>query len=177
MKQNNTDWESLYEMARVIADGKADGKHYREDIISDAYLAVARGADSPSEIQNAIRRTLRKEWYRENRHASLKLGAPERARLDIWGALEALDERQRAVVVLMFWEDLTQEEIAEELGVGQQHISRILSGALYAMHEYFRLSCVKRKSVPSIFREGVLPWYPLSPFSVSVATRTPAKRR
>jgi RNA polymerase sigma factor (sigma-70 family) len=123
--------------ARLIADGKADGKHYSEDLISDAYLAVARGADTPHKIRNAVRSTLRKEWCRENRHVSLELadslmrnGAPERARLDIRRAIDALDERQRAVVVLMFWDDLTQEEIAEELGVKQPKLCRVLAGAI-----------------------------------------------
>ena len=45
MKQNNTDWESLYEMARVIADGKADGKLLgaaREGATLAAHIAPGR---------------------------------------------------------------------------------------------------------------------------------------
>lgn len=52
-QQSNNQWESLYEMARVIANSKSNGRCYREDIISEAYLAVASGAESRSEIENA----------------------------------------------------------------------------------------------------------------------------
>jgi RNA polymerase sigma-B factor len=41
-----------------------------------------------------------------------------------------LDERQRDVVYLRFYCDKTQSEIAEELGLSQVHISRLLRAAL-----------------------------------------------
>lgn len=64
------------------------------------------------------------------------LGAPDdelgvvldRAGLD--EALQSLPERDRTVVYLRFYEDLTQSEIAERIGVSQMHVSRILSRAL-----------------------------------------------
>jgi RNA polymerase sigma factor (sigma-70 family) len=141
MRQRKTDHrESLYEMARVIANSKAGGRYYREDLISDAYLAVAEGAATRSDIENAIRRSLRGEWRREDRHASLELadslmhdGAPERARFDLWGALRSLDERQRAVVVLTFWGGLTQEEISSELGIRRRTVGFILEQSLEAI--------------------------------------------
>lgn len=45
-------------------------------------------------------------------------------------ALQSLSERDRLVVYLRFYEDLTQSEIAERIGVSQMHVSRILSRAL-----------------------------------------------
>ena len=52
------------------------------------------------------------------------------AQLDVRDALEVLDERERSCLRLRFVEDLTQEEIAEEVGVSQVHVSRILRRAL-----------------------------------------------
>lgn len=52
----------------------------------------------------------------------------ERAGLD--EALRSLPERDRLVVYLRFYEDLTQSEIADRIGVSQMHVSRILSRAL-----------------------------------------------
>ena len=52
----------------------------------------------------------------------------ERAGLD--EALRTLPERDRLVVYLRFYEDLTQSEIADRIGVSQMHVSRILSKAL-----------------------------------------------
>jgi RNA polymerase sigma-B factor len=44
--------------------------------------------------------------------------------------LETLRPRERAIVMLRFYEGLTQSMIAEQLGVSQVHVSRILAGAL-----------------------------------------------
>lgn len=48
--------------------------------------------------------------------------------------LEALDERERRIVVLRFLHGLSQSEIAAELGISQMHVSRLLRRALAAMH-------------------------------------------
>ncbi len=45
-------------------------------------------------------------------------------------ALEELTERQREVVMLYYWEQMTQEEIAYRLGVTQQAIDKHLSRAI-----------------------------------------------
>ena len=42
----------------------------------------------------------------------------------------ALDERERTVLHLRFFEGLTQTQIAVEIGVSQMHVSRIIRGAL-----------------------------------------------
>jgi RNA polymerase sigma-B factor len=44
--------------------------------------------------------------------------------------LRVLPERDRRVLYLRFVEDLTQSEIAEQIGVSQMHVSRIIRGAL-----------------------------------------------
>ncbi len=44
--------------------------------------------------------------------------------------LESLPERERVVVVLRFFESMTQTQIAERVGVSQMHVSRLLARAL-----------------------------------------------
>jgi RNA polymerase sigma-B factor len=44
--------------------------------------------------------------------------------------LSELPERDRTIVLLRFWGNKTQTEIAEELGISQMHVSRILSRSL-----------------------------------------------
>jgi RNA polymerase sigma-B factor len=51
-------------------------------------------------------------------------------------ALEALPERERQVVVLRFFEEMTQNEIAEVVGVSQMHVSRLLKRALDRLHAF-----------------------------------------
>jgi RNA polymerase sigma-70 factor (sigma-E family) len=57
--------------------------------------------------------------------------ADHAARVDIQRALAALPARQRAVVVLRFWEDLSVAETAEVLGIGagtvKSHSARALT--------------------------------------------------
>ncbi|HYU59387.1 MAG TPA: SigB/SigF/SigG family RNA polymerase sigma factor [Solirubrobacterales bacterium] len=50
-------------------------------------------------------------------------------------ALQSLSERDRMVLHLRFIEDLTQTQIAEQVGVSQMHVSRILRGALERLRE------------------------------------------
>ncbi len=47
--------------------------------------------------------------------------------------LDALDERERLIVELRFFEGLTQSEIAARVGISQMHVSRLLRKALHAM--------------------------------------------
>lgn len=45
-------------------------------------------------------------------------------------AIKELPERQQRILDLRFNEDMTQTEIAEELGISQMHVSRLLANAL-----------------------------------------------
>ena len=47
--------------------------------------------------------------------------------------LAALDERERRIVELRFFEGLTQSEIAARIGISQMHVSRLLRRALQTM--------------------------------------------
>ncbi len=67
---------------------------------------------------------------------SAKLGQPddrftgvdERNELD--SLLKDLPERERAILVLRFYDGLTQSEIAQRVGISQMHVSRLLSRTL-----------------------------------------------
>ena len=47
--------------------------------------------------------------------------------------LDALDERERRIVELRFFRELTQSQIASEMGISQMHVSRLLRRALGIM--------------------------------------------
>lgn len=51
-------------------------------------------------------------------------------RLVVEEAMAALPERQRRILHLRFAEDMTQSEIAGEIGISQMHVSRLLARAL-----------------------------------------------
>ncbi len=47
--------------------------------------------------------------------------------------LDALDQRERRIVELRFFDGLTQSEIAAQIGISQMHVSRLLRRALITM--------------------------------------------
>ena len=49
--------------------------------------------------------------------------------------LRALDERERRIIHLRFYQGLTQSQIAVELGISQMHVSRLIRAALEKMRE------------------------------------------
>ena len=48
--------------------------------------------------------------------------------------LDALDERERQIVELRFFHEMTQSQIASEIGISQMHVSRLLRKSLATMH-------------------------------------------
>ncbi|HXS48021.1 MAG TPA: SigB/SigF/SigG family RNA polymerase sigma factor [Solirubrobacterales bacterium] len=59
-------------------------------------------------------------------------------RIALEAALPYLDERERLVLRLRFAEDMTQSQIAEQIGHSQMHVSRILRRALTRIREQIR---------------------------------------
>jgi RNA polymerase sigma-B factor len=52
-------------------------------------------------------------------------------------AMACLTERERRIIAMRFYGNLTQAAIAEQIGVSQMHISRILAGALGKLRRQF----------------------------------------
>ncbi|SDJ53493.1 RNA polymerase sigma factor SigF [Streptomyces indicus] len=49
--------------------------------------------------------------------------------------LRALPERERAILYMRFFGDMTQSKIAEQLGISQMHVSRLISRCCASMRE------------------------------------------
>ena len=58
------------------------------------------------------------------------------ARVALGPAMTCLDEREQRIVTLRFYGNLTQQEIAEQIGVSQMHVSRLLSRALIKLRKH-----------------------------------------
>jgi RNA polymerase sigma-B factor len=56
-------------------------------------------------------------------------------RLTLGTALDTLTDRERRIVVLRFYGGQTQTEIAEQVGVSQMHVSRLLTKALAKLRD------------------------------------------
>ena len=49
--------------------------------------------------------------------------------------LRALPDREYRIVIMRFFESLTQSEIAAQMGISQMHVSRLLSQSLHRLRE------------------------------------------
>jgi RNA polymerase sigma factor (sigma-70 family) len=56
-------------------------------------------------------------------------------RLVLASSLQSLDERERRIVFLRFHADMTERDIARELGISQAHVSRLLAAALARLRQ------------------------------------------
>lgn len=56
-------------------------------------------------------------------------------RIVVEQAMQMLPERQQRILELRFNEDMTQSEIADEIGISQMHVSRLLNRALDSLKE------------------------------------------
>jgi RNA polymerase sigma-70 factor (sigma-E family) len=127
------------------------GNHYdAEDLVQDALIRlrahwsrVAHKDDPIAYVRTIMARLHISKWRRRRRE--LLTGAvPEKAVADpgldrvdaaddgerVWAALVALPPKQRAVIVLRFYESLTDEEIAATLGVSRSTVRSQASRAL-----------------------------------------------
>ncbi|GAA4699606.1 RNA polymerase sigma-70 factor, ECF subfamily [Promicromonospora umidemergens] len=99
-------------------------------------------------IEAYVRRTMLNLYIDESRRFALwrkaepKLAGPDRikapasditARADVTAALRGLSPRQRACVVLRFYDDLTVPQIATTLGISQGTIKRYLADGIHAL--------------------------------------------
>ena len=127
-----------------------------EEVVQEVFTRAWRHAEAYDPTRGSVRTWL----YQIARHAiidtrrraavrpSLALHEPrdeqdpeglsiERAMLgwQVAGALDKLTPEHRQVILLRFFANMTQSEIAAEVGVSQMHISRILGRTLARLRE------------------------------------------
>jgi RNA polymerase sigma-B factor len=56
-------------------------------------------------------------------------------RESLWPLLDALPDRERQIILLRFFRNQSQSQIAEQLGISQMHVSRLLARTLAELRE------------------------------------------
>ena len=105
--------------------------HLAEDLVQTALFRAARAwhriEGDPEPYVRRILYTQNVSWWRRRKLRETSLGSYDDAapsapdsdlRLSLETALARLTERQRTVLVLRFFEDLTEVQTAETLGIG-----------------------------------------------------------
>lgn len=95
-----------------------------------AYLYRAVFNEAKSWHRSAFRRRRREHWAPPG-----VVSGPEVPRPEILGAVAALSLRQRAVVVLTYWADLSPEMIADRLGISEGAVRSHLARARQKLRE------------------------------------------
>lgn len=137
-------WAALYRTAHLITGDPA----VAEDLLQATLLKVmaqwprVRRADAPDAY---VRKMLLNELLGERRRTGRRAqkahlvpvpspvadpAADTTARLDLWDRVQQLPPRQRAVLVLRYYEDLSEAEIATVLGVSAGTVKSQASLAL-----------------------------------------------
>ena len=151
-------WARLYRLALAVSGDRAAA----EDDLQNAFAKVysswgrVRRADNPEAY---VRRMVLNEVLGGRRNGFLKrerpralveppgsVASPEAGVVErdaIWTAVQSLPARQRAVVVLRYYEDLSEAEIAEALGCSRGTVKSQASAALTAL----------RRTAPDLVRE------------------------
>ncbi|BBY67203.1 RNA polymerase sigma factor SigF [Mycolicibacterium helvum] len=70
--------------------------------------------------------------------------------------LAALPERERTVLVLRFFESMTQSQIADQIGVSQMHVSRILTRAIAGIRQRVQDAEAVSPTLPISHRRAVM---------------------
>ena len=141
-----TAWPSLYRYAYLLTGNHADAEDVAQQTLMKAHRSWARlkDADSPAAY---LRRMLTNTYLSGRRPQGRRLElltdappepgpAPVRGpedRLTLWPHVRSLPPRQRAVIVLRYYEDLSEEQIAATLGCSRGNVKSTAHHALKAL--------------------------------------------
>jgi len=134
--------EQLRPMVR-LAHLLTAGSPAAEELVQDAFVAVHRRWSTIEQPTAYLRRTVvnaaashRRRVRLEERHASTAIEeAIEQPADELRDAIAALPSRQRAAVVLRYYEDLPESEIAEAMGCRVPAVKSLLHRALQQLRE------------------------------------------
>ena len=137
-----TRWAALYRTAYLLTGNHADAEDLVQNALVKAYLCWSRvaAATSPDAYVRRIllngfvsgRRPLRVVRERlVDRPPEVQAPTPaSEDRLVLWPHVRNLPPRQRAVVVLRYFEDLSEQQIADALGCSPGTVKSTASDAL-----------------------------------------------
>lgn len=122
--------------------------HLAEDLLQGALAKLATRWERirDGEPEAYVRQILYRDsvsWWRKHRHETVRVLSDDRStpdrtgavdeKLKVLAALQALTSKQRAVVVLRFYEDLTEQQAAHVLGVSVGTVKSQTHAALHRL--------------------------------------------
>ncbi len=152
---------ALLRTAYLLTGNRADAEDLLQTALAKTYLAWDRIRDREA-LDGYVRRTLvntQTSFWRRKRPESLYDEPPERPGRDVhadadlhdalWTALARLGKKQRAIVVLRYYEDLTEAETASLLGISVGTVKSTTSRALATLRQDASLRDDPRAALPT----------------------------
>ena len=149
---SRADLESLFVVERVpmvrLATLMVGSRAIAEEVVQDAFATVSErwdGLDRPGAylrtvVVNGCAQTLRRRSV-ENRHRPVRLEDSDEIPIriiELRSALDRLNDRQRMVVVLRYFADVPDDEIARALGVKPSTVRSLAHRALAVLRRDLR---------------------------------------
>ena len=149
---NGADLESLFLVERVpmvrLATLMVGSRAIAEEVVQDAFASVSErwngiakpGAYLRAAVVNGCAQTLRRRSV-EDRHRLVELEVPgeipERL-IELRSALDSLTDRQRIVVILRYFADIPDDEIARVLDLRPASVRSLAHRALAVLRKELR---------------------------------------
>ncbi len=142
---------ALLRTAYMLTGNKADAEDLLQTALAKTYLSwdSIRDRESVDAYVRRIMLNTRTSWWRRRRHVSefatdelpeTAVGHDETDRVALhdamWSALADLPKRQRAMVVLRYYEDLSEAETAAALGVSVGTVKSTTARALAKLRDH-----------------------------------------
>ncbi len=125
-----------------------------EDLVQEAFVRVAarlqhlRTPDNlPAYLRTTIinlfmsqlrHRRVEREWIRRQPRIVPIVEPHDASGDELWHALALLPERQRAAVVLRYYEDLSEREAAEVMGCSTRALNQLVVRAMSTLRQHIR---------------------------------------
>jgi RNA polymerase sigma-70 factor (sigma-E family) len=149
-----SEWPRLFRLAYAICADAGQAEDAVQSAFARAYASWrrVRAAQVPSAyvrrmVVNEVLGVRRRGWWRLERSGHLpevEGGASSDQevvdRAELWEGLLSLAPRQRAVLVLRYYEDLSEEQIAEALGCSRGTVKSQASDALRALRRHYAVA-------------------------------------
>jgi RNA polymerase sigma-70 factor (sigma-E family) len=154
---------ALLRTAYLLTGSRADAEDLLQSTLAKTYLAWDRIRERDA-VDGYVRRVMvntQTSWWRRRKvdeyatedvpeHGSERDAAEDLALHDaLWTALGKLPKRQRAMVVLRYYEDLSEAETAQVLGVSVGTVKSTTSRALSKLRDTAGLRDDPRTALPS----------------------------
>ena len=139
-------WSSLYRLAYLLAASPTGAEDLLQTTLEKAYVSwhrIGQMEYPEAYVRRMLANTLvssrRRHWHRERPTDALPEVAGDSAEMPVldrsllWPLVCALPDRQRAVIVLRYYEDLSEAQIAEALGCARGTVKSQASAGIAAL--------------------------------------------